>query len=358
RLRAGPRAVLTIAIGIVGLIVGSEAAYDTAAGQFSGDDVSGILSLLAGLVLLALGVAALWRSRRRDGSRAWRWTRRVLLGVATVLVGVVVVFPVAMAYGVTHIASSDVPAAELGAPHQDVTFTTDDGLALSGWYVPSRNGAAVIALGMSRESPREHAAMLARHGYGVLVYDQRGWGASEGDPNAYGWRGSHDVAAAVDFLSSRPEVDPGRIGGLGLSVGGEMMITAAAESQGLAAVVSEGAGERSVREFVEGASGSDWLSLPTYAGLTSALTVFSNGGPPPNLADLTGRIAPRPLMLIYGENGQALERVLNLIYAAEAGEPTTLWEVPGSGHAAGMSARPREYERRVVGFFDGALLGG
>ena len=32
--------------------------------------------------------------------------------------------------------------------------------------------------------------MLARHGYGVLLFDRRGEGESEGDPNGFGWQGS------------------------------------------------------------------------------------------------------------------------------------------------------------------------
>ena len=90
--------------------------------------------------------------------------------------------------------------------------------------------------------------MLARHGYGALLFDRRGEGESDGDPNVFGWAGEKDIRAAVEFLRSRPEIDPDRIGGLGLSVGGEMMIEAAAESDGLKAVVSEGAGIRSIRE--------------------------------------------------------------------------------------------------------------
>ena len=39
-----------------------------------------------------------------------------------------------------------------------------------------------------------------------------------------------------------------------------------------------------------------------------------------------------------------------------AGAPKTLWEIPESKHVDGLQARPREYERRVVGFFDDALL--
>ena len=90
--------------------------------------------------------------------------------------------------------------------------------------------------------------MLVRHGYGVLLFDRRGEGASEGDPNMWGWGGERDIHAAVDFLQHRPDVDPDRIGGIGFSVGGELMLQAAAENDGLAAVVSEGAGHRSLKE--------------------------------------------------------------------------------------------------------------
>ena len=65
--------------------------------------------------------------------------------------------------------------------------------------------------------------------------------ASEGDPNIFGWQGERDIHAAVEFLQNCPDVDPERIGGIGLSVGGEMMIEAAAESTALKAIVSEGA---------------------------------------------------------------------------------------------------------------------
>ena len=61
------------------------------------------------------------------------------------------------------------------------------------------------------------------------------------------------------------------------------------------------------------------------------------------------------MLLIYGEHGQPLERVLNPKYAAAAGDTATLWEVPGSGHMSGLDAQPEQYERRVVGFLDEAL---
>ena len=83
--------------------------------------------------------------------------------------------------------------------------------------------------------------------------------------------------------------------------------------------------------------------------------MLANQGPPPALTGLVDDIAPRPLLLIRGLDGQAQE-VLNRVYHAAARKPKTLWEVPGAAHTAALSAQPTEYERRVIAFFDQALL--
>ena len=109
--------------------------------------------------------------------------------------------------------------AALGVPHERVTFPTSDGVRLSGWYVPPRNGA-VIALvhggGGDREGTILHARMLAKAGYGVLLYDARGRGESQGHENAAGSnlpRRSQPVTrlrparASFRFCSCGPSVD-------------------------------------------------------------------------------------------------------------------------------------------------------
>ncbi len=96
--------------------------------------------------------------------------------------------PIGLGYVTTHTGRAVVPANDLGVAYEDVTFTTSDGLELEGWYVPSRNGAAVIAF-PGRNGPQKQTRMLARHGYGVLLFDRRGEGRSEGDPNSWGWGG-------------------------------------------------------------------------------------------------------------------------------------------------------------------------
>jgi len=196
--------------------------------------------------------------------------------------------------------------------------------------------------------------MLVRHGYGVLLLDRRGEGNSQGDYNAFGWSGEADLAAAVGFLRGRPEVDGDRIGGLGLSVGGELLLQAAARTRSLRAVVSEGAGVRSLAEHLHTPGVGRvqrWFS--NWVVQTAALAVLTNASPPSDLTDLMSRISPRAVMLIRAEHGAGGEE-LNAVYLRAAGEPNSLWRAKG-GHTGALATQPAEYERRVIGFFDSAL---
>jgi hypothetical protein len=226
----------------------------------------------SGLVLAGLGGMLLWRGRRHEGHRV---LRVALVATALVLGAYVVVLPLSMAIVATHRPTKPVPAAAraaLGRPAREVSMRTADGPTPHGWHVPSQNGAAVLCF--PREWTAPQARLLAKRGYGVLLLDMRGYGDSQGDPNAFGWGSSADVEAGFAFLSDRPDVKDGRIGGIGLSVGGEQLIETAASDRRLKAVVSEGAGGRSVLEsLARGTRG--WSAIPTMAVRTAALTVLS-----------------------------------------------------------------------------------
>jgi MYXO-CTERM domain-containing protein len=353
RVRPGLRAAIALMLGYFGILVGTEAFHYTRAVGPSGDDYSGLVSIPAGLLLIGVGAVTLWRSRRRDDRLSWRYGRRLLLAAGVAFAAMAFLFPVAISYVVTHASRAHVPDADLGAAYENVAFTTSDGLTLKGWYIPSRNGASLISF-PGRASSQKRAKILARHGYGVLLFDRRGEGESEGDPNLFGWQGERDIHAAIAFLQQRSDVDPDRIGGIGLSVGGEMMIEAAAESTALKAIVSEGASSRSVRDEVANPGGR-WQELIGTGVSTAATAIFSNNLPPDSLKSLAPKIAPRSVFFVYGERGQPAEQPANDAFYAAAGSPKAIWRVSGSGHIGGIDAQPKEYERRVVAFFDRAL---
>jgi hypothetical protein len=68
----------------------------------------------------------------------------------------------------------------------------------------------------------------------------------------FGWYGELDTSAAVDYLSTRPDVDPSRIGAVGMSMGGEQAIGAMAADERIGGVVAEGATHRVLGDH-------DWL---------------------------------------------------------------------------------------------------
>jgi uncharacterized protein len=355
RFRPGVRAGLAMTAGALGIAVGIPGAYYLLDGSASGAHWSGPLAIAAGSVLLASGPVTLWRSRRTGGSRRERYLRRgltLLLGVLTAVpVVAYVVFPVAFSYGYTHIGRTGA-APELGLPFESVSVRTSDGLDLAARYVPSSNRAAVVVF--PGASAVEEARMMATRGYGVLLLDPRGQGGSEGD--LVRWAGDRDLIAAAEYLQSRPDVDPERIGGFGSSVGGEILLVAAAESTAFRAVVSEGAGFPLGDAELPGLEGV--LYAPANLVMRAAATVFSNHTPPPRIVDRIGTIAPRAVYLIYAEPGMGGEDVRQPKYFAAAGEPKSIWKVPGADHTGGIDARPAEYEQRVIGFLDQALLNG
>jgi hypothetical protein len=354
RLRPGLRAALAVVIGIFGIVTGAvEPAFYGPKEGLSGDDFSGVLAAVAGLCLVILGVVTAWRGRKQDHPLAWRYGRRLLLGVAWVVGAYFVLFPLSLSYGFTHVARVETPHGNLGAPYEAVSFKASDRLRLDGWFVRSRNGAVVIVY-PGKKGTQNHARLLVRNGYGVLVFDRRGEGTSEGDPNALGWGFDDDLKGALAYLRSRG-VDPDRIGGLGLSVGGEALLQTAAETTAVKAVVSEGAGARSIREDTIHVSASKLPEIWFSAVITAGTALFSNRLPPPSLKSLAGRIAQTPVFFVYATKGAGGEDN-NPDYYAEARGPKQIWKIDTS-HTHGLTARPVEYERRVVEFFDQALSG-
>ncbi|WP_148575366.1 alpha/beta hydrolase [Nocardioides caldifontis] len=316
-----------------------------------GADVTGTGMLLGGVGLLVLAAAALVRRPRSAGGRAARVVRHGVTALAAATVSLTVLVPVAVGTVQVHLprrAPAPPPAISFGR----VELHTTDDVRLAAWYHPSANGAAVVLLSTARgDHPAvdAHARMLADNGYGVLVYDARGTGASDGVPNGWGWTWGPDVDAALDYLAARPDVENG-IGLLGLSTGADVALEVAAHDPRVDAVVADGATAQGFADRPDGALTALSL-LPMYA--TARALTGEHAQPP--LTHAATAIAPRPVLLIAGGSIEQ-ELALNARYAHAGGPTTTLWPLPDTAHTAGLAERPTEYTRRVLTHFDGALL--
>ena len=239
-----------------------------------------------------------------------------------------------------------------------VEFTTSDGVTLSGWSVPGDNGATIILLGGkgTRSAMLPEGAMLARHGYGLLLFDWRGCGGSQEVRHTLGYREALDVMAAADFALGESSSE--RIGVLGFSLGGAAAIRAAALHAGIDAVVAMG-NYHDLEAEIRGA-GDEHPVLSTILENQIAWLFQRETGvdfaKEPEPIEVVAQISPRPVLLIFGELEESLPPASGRLLFQAAAHPKQLWIVPRVGHGGYFQAEPKEFERRVVSFFDSALL--
>ena len=354
--RSTGRGALVCAAGLVGITLGvGIGGPHLAKSGPTPTSVAGLSALVAGLVLMVVGARMILRGRR------W-WVTALVIGTLVIGTGLTLL-TVGQALAATTVPPTSLGAVtptDKGLEYREVTAMTTDGVTLSAWYIPSANGAAVVlrhGAGSTRTDTLDHAAVLAGEGYGVLMMDARGHGLSAGRAMDFGWYGDQDIRAGVDFLASQPDVDDSRIGVVGLSMGGEEAIGAAAADPRIQAVVAEGASQRMPADKVwlsdaYGVAGvvQEQLDRVTYA----VSDLLTPAGPPTSLRRAAELAAPRPMLLIAGGEVPDEEHAAAWI---QAGSPdsVTLWVVPAAGHIAGLHTQPEEWKRRVTQFLGSAL---
>ncbi len=255
------------------------------------------------------------------------------------------------------------PAAEI-SKHPDetgipglaeVSFISRDGTHLAGWYVPSQNRAAVVlthGTNVDRAWMLPETKILANGKFGVLAFDWPGNGGSQGEVH-WGAGERAALAGAVDWLASRSDVDPQRIGGLGFSMGGYIMAQVAATDTQLRAVVLE-ATPTAFGEYERWAH-KRWGLL---SGLPAIWAARHSGMPLDEMRprDVVASIAPRPLLIIGGDVDPIVPPFMTHALYESAREPKTLWMVPGAEHGSYVKVVPKEYRKRLVEFFSRTLL--
>lgn len=260
-----------------------------------------------------------------------------------------------LAFPRRHVTAADRRAAEASlGPLEDVALHTEDGLVLRGWYAPSKNRAAIVFVhggSGNRMQLLPEAAAVAKRGFGVLVYDSRASGESDGELVTWGATERRDLRAAVDFLVARHDVDPKRVGAHGLSIGASTVALGASEDPRIGAVLLN-ATWTSLEDEVRWKFGK-FGALSTAA----ALHAFREAGIDPGQVrpiDEIARVAPRPLFIATGDRDTdtpvtAMQRLFDA-----AGAPKEMWIVPGAEHG-GYADVSAEYTARVAAFFERSL---
>ena len=130
---------------------------------------------------------------------------------------------------------------------EDISFQATDGTTLRGWhYTPDTSGkhpTIVMAHGFSAVKEMyldKYAEQFARAGFASIVYDNRNFGASEGEPRQEidPWLQVRDYSDAITFAQSLDQTDPARMGVWGSSYSGAHVLVVAAIDRRVKCVVS------------------------------------------------------------------------------------------------------------------------
>lgn len=290
--------------------------------------------------------------------KGWKYWARLLLVALVSSLFAIVVTVVVLSYqhatGYLHperVISTGDYLREHEIEFQNIDLITEDNVRLSAWYTPPQNGAVIlVAHGYGVSRPEEFYEIFAGHGYGVVAWNFRAHGESDGEFSSLGYYEILDVKAALDFALAQPSVE--HVGAWGGSMGAATTIRAAAKYPEIEAVIADSP-FASLKEEMN--------ILVPFPPMRPMIQFFAQRESGVDMdwvrpIDDISKISPRPVFIIQGlSDGMVRLDSAQRLYDV-VGDPHILWTEPGVPHLNMYSYYKKEYIRRVIKFFDGYLL--
>ncbi len=247
---------------------------------------------------------------------------------------------------------------------QDVSISAADAAVLKGWYIHPKdfNGSVVILLhGITdnREGVAGYGKLFLDHGYAVLLPDARAHGESGGDVSTYGLKESDDIHRWVSWIYTREPAPVQCVYGFGESYGAALILQSLAAETRYCAVAVESPFSTARAMSYERISGP--LHMGPWFGKTLGRPVVESALIYARIRYGIDLLKPSPLdavvhstvpvLLIHGEEDQAILPWHSERIARAAPDHVRLWLVPHAVHTGAWSAAHQEFETRVLGWF-------
>lgn len=244
------------------------------------------------------------------------------------------------------IISDNLPETEF----EKVSFKTQDGVDIAGWWIPGANDATIIVgHGYPFDKGNIYEATNWLHPrYNLLYYDHRSFGESKGKITTGGVRETRDVEAAIKFATTKTQ---GPIGLLGFSLSAAAMLLA--DHSRVKAIVADStyASLENIIHHIYSIFGPfRWPFVTT----TRALSYLFLGKPPSPAEAIASTSIP--ILLIHGKEDTQIpiENVRQLFQAANK-ETTQLIVFDNGDH--GQSLINPSIRKSVIKFFQKNLRG-
>ena len=245
--------------------------------------------------------------------------------------------------------------SQLELPFEDISFQSDDGLRLSGWYIPAADSKKTVIFvhghGADRREGMRWFRATHQAGFNILALDLRHSGLSQGGFSSMGFYEKNDVIAAVDYLQRRSGNHS--LGVFGVSMGAATSVLAMVADPRIQAGVFE-AGWSNLNDLY-GEIIEEHLGVPSFPLLPVTLWLLElRTGldmDALNPEDRLAEIAPRPVFIIHCTGDGLINFSHGERNYAAASEPKQLWRSPCQTHARAWQSDPETIEKRVTQYF-------
>ena len=308
-------------------------------------------------------------------TKALRWAKRIGLGLLALLALVIFGWGPYWLAGIATVRrvsfndreNAGLTPASFDLSFEEVTFRTDDGLELKGWWVPApqARGTVVMVHGLNRARIEmvKKVPFVHQHGWNALLYDQRHHGASQGERSTFGWREKDDLRAAKAFVGARAH---GPVVYWGVSLGAAAATLAAAEDAQVAGLVCDSTYRSlpdTVRHHLKLFRGFTWWLriVPSWPVADEVLFwIGRRGGFDPaavNVIGAAGRLGGRPALFVCNSGDRRMPAEIAFELKAAAGARARVLVVPGNSHGGAWRDGTAAYEGAVAGLLDEVLAG-
>jgi fermentation-respiration switch protein FrsA (DUF1100 family) len=218
-------------------------------------------------------------------------------------------------------------------------------------HPPPRKGALILlAHGYGNDRPEWVYEMLARKGYGVLAWDARAHGESDGKISTFGYLEVLDVKAALDYALAQSAVE--HVGAWGGSMGAATLVRATARFPEIEALFIDSS-------FTSMQDELDYLvPYPIINPLAKFITQLRTGINIEAISPVNdiGKISPRPVYIVQSSGDTVAPPDSGKKLFNAAGEPRYLRVEANAPHLQTFLDNPRRYKRRLLDFFETWLL--
>jgi fermentation-respiration switch protein FrsA (DUF1100 family) len=243
---------------------------------------------------------------------------------------------------------------------EPIETRSSTGIDLRGRFFAGSSHALIVLVsgyGDTQDQMLPFAEFLHRAGFSTLTFNGRARATSGGEYVTLGALEQKDLISVVDYATSRNDVDPHRIGVLGISLGGATAILAAAQDKHIRAVVDD-CGFSDAPSVIN-ASFEHFIHLPAIPFAPVTVWIASHrAGVDVNAVrpmDVIEEISPRPILIIHGLADYVVPLANSERNFAAAKNPKELWLVSGAKHGESHTVDKSRYERKVISFYQSAL---